>query len=101
MRSEVLISVANSMSWIRLAGWLRCLLDGTLTLEGELVAWLDKNAGLEGVYSCVSRYIDMKVCYVCACDGDLTRLSRGVSSGASSLGLAPKVVLADSRPTSL
>jgi hypothetical protein len=44
--SEVLICVANSISCTRFEGWFRCFRLGTLSLEGELVAWLSNFEGL-------------------------------------------------------
>lgn len=44
--SDVLISAANSMSWILLAGWFRSLRFGTLSFVGDPVARLSNLDGL-------------------------------------------------------
>lgn len=37
------------MSWTRLEVWFRCFRVGTLSLEGESVAWLENFVGLGGL----------------------------------------------------
>lgn len=46
---EVLISAANSMSWMRFEGWFRSFRFGTLSFEGEPVAWLSNFSNLDGL----------------------------------------------------
>lgn len=46
---DVLISAANSISWMRLAGWFRSLRFGTLNLLGDPVARLSNLSNFEGL----------------------------------------------------
>lgn len=43
------MSVTNSRLWSRLEVWFRCFRVGTLSLEGESVAWLENFVGLGGL----------------------------------------------------
>lgn len=46
MMRDVLISAANSMSWMRLAGWFRSFRFGTFSFVGEAIALLSNFEGL-------------------------------------------------------